>query len=191
MLSATYNRTRTSKPIFFIKRCICAFFFVLIISAGFAQTDTEFPKGFILYGKLHNGMVTDFTSRADLYVGGIQLAAQYTTIEHVLRIGVVAGSFFEEKELQGQFGPSLSLKLKSFNAKLKGAQIGSVGNLNLLVDHLWGTGGQRLAGGGILFDLGNILTVGITAHRDYHFNRWWFQNEIGIRLSKKRKNPVI
>ena len=39
----------------------------------FAQTDPEFPKGFIMHLKLHNGMVTNFTSSPDLYVGGVQL----------------------------------------------------------------------------------------------------------------------
>ncbi|MEO7316632.1 MAG: hypothetical protein ABIW47_15685 [Ginsengibacter sp.] len=175
----------------FIKRI----FFILLFS-GFAaycpaQTDTEFPKGFILYAKLHNGLITDFTSGPDLYVGGLQLAPQYTVVPHLLRAGIVAGGFYENKKIQGEIGPSLSLKLKTFNANLKGAGVGSLGNLNLMVDHLWGTGKQRLLGGGIILDAGNIITFGLTAHRDYRQNNWWFQSEVAIRISKKRKIPEI
>lgn len=156
-----------------------------------AQTDTEFPKGFIMYAKLHNGMVTNFTSHPDLYVGGLQLAPQVTVVPHLLRAGAIVGGFYTGKKIQGEFGPSLSLKIKTFRAKLQGAQVGSLANLNLLLDHLWGTGGQRLLGGGILLDAGNILTFGITAHRDYGLNTWWFQSQIGIRISKKHKTPPI
>ena len=83
------------------------------------------------------------------------------------------------------------LQLKTFNANLQGANVGSFGNLNLLVDHLWGTGKQRLLGGGIILDAGNLVTFGLTAHRDYGLNNWWFQSEVAIRISKKRKNPPI
>lgn len=171
-------------------------FFIFILFFSFftnvlAQTDTEFPKGFIMYGKLHSGMITDFTNAPDFYAGGLQLAPQYTVVEHLLRAGVIVGGFYEGKKIQGEFGPSLSFKLKTFNAKLKGASVGSLGNINLLLDHLWGTGKQRLLGGGIIVDVGNLINIGLTAHRDYGLNNWWFQSEVGIRLSKKRKNPVI
>ena len=165
-------------------------FIILFFSFGshcHAQSDPEFPEGFIMYAKLHNGMITDFSARPDLYVGGLQLAPQYTVVPHLLRAGIIAGGFYGNKKIQGEFGPSLSLKLKTFNAKLKGAGVGSFGNLNLLVDHIWGTGNQRLLGGGLILDAGNIITFGLTAHRDYNLNNWWFQSEVAIRISKKRK----
>lgn len=175
----------------YLKEYCLAVLFILTIQFSYAQSDTEFPKGFIMYAKLHNGMITDFTSRPDLYVGGLQLAPQYTLVPHVLRGGIIAGGFFANKKIQGELGPSLSFKLKSFKANLQGASVGSLGNINLLFDHLWGTGGQRLVGGGIVVDGGNLITFGITAHRDYGLNNWWFQSEIAIRISKKHKNPPI
>lgn len=175
----------------FVKKyCTTLLFFVFAAQCQ-AQTDTEFPKGFILYAKLHNGMTTDFTSKPDLYVGGLQLAPQYTIVPHLLRAGIIAGGFYGNKKIQGEFGPSLSLKLKTFHANLQGAGVGSFGNLNLLVSHLWGTGKQRLLGGGLILDAGNIISFGLTAHRDYGLNNWWFQSEIAIRISKKRKTPPI
>lgn len=160
-------------------------------SFSFAQSDPEFPKGFIMYAKMHSGMVTDFSSGPDLFTGGIQLAPQVTVVPHVLRAGLIADAFYTSKKIQAAFGPSLSLKLKTFNANMQGAQIGSIGNINLLIDHLWGTGKQRLIGGGVIMDLGNLITVGLTSHRDYQLKTWWFQTEVGIRISKKKKNPVI
>jgi len=169
---------------------IWIFLFCNLTSITHAQTDTEFPKGFIMYGKLHSGLVTNFSS-PDLFIGGIQLAPQYTVVPHLLRIGAIAGGFYSSKKIQGEFGPSVSLKLKTFNAKLEGATVGSIANINLLIDHLWGTNKQRQIGAGIILDTGNIITIGITTHRDYNLNTWLFQSEIGIRLTKKHKNPVI
>lgn len=168
------------------------FYSFALVFLGFAaycpaQSDPEFSKGFIVYAKLHNGLTTDFTSGPDLYVGGLQFAPQYTVIPNFLRAGIIVGGFYENKKIQGDFGPSLSLKLKTFNVNLKGAGIGSLGNLNLLVNHLWGTGKQRLLGGGLILDAGNIITFGLTAHRDYRQNNWWLQSEVAIRISKKRK----
>ena len=175
----------------FLKTYCFTILFFAVVNSCQAQSDPEFPKGFIMYAKLHNGMITDFTSRPDLYVGGLQLAPQYTVVPHMLRAGLIAGGFYGNKKIQGEFGPTLSLKLKTFNANLQGAGVGSLGNLNLLVDHLWGTGKQRLLGGGLLLDAGNLITFGLTAHRDYNLNNWWFQSEIAIRISKKRKTPPI
>lgn len=174
-----------------IKRYCLTVLFISCVVGCHAQTDTEFPKGFIMYAKLHTGMITDFTSHPDLYVGGLQLAPQITVVPHLLRAGAILGGFYTGKKIQGEFGPSLSVKIKSFNTKLEGAPVGSLANINLIIDHLWGTENQRLLGGGIILDAGNIITFGITAHRDYMLNTWWFQSEIGIRISKKHKNPTI
>lgn len=164
------------------------FFFVIFLTSiqtdAVAQSDPEFPKGFIMYAKFHTGMVTNFTHYPDLYTGGLQLASQVTVIPHLLRAGAISGVFYTNKNMDVEIGPSLSIKLKTFKANLQGAQVGSVGNINLLIDHLWGTGKQRLFGGGIILDLGNLLTVGIISHRDYNLKTWWFQVEVGIRISK-------
>jgi hypothetical protein len=155
----------------------------LLVGKLAAQTDPEFPKGFIMYLKLHNGMVTNFKSDPDLYVGGIQLVPMFTVVEHRLRAGIVADGFYTSKKLQAAAGPVIAWKIKTLNA----GAFGSAANINLTFDHLWGTEDERLVGGGINADLLNILLLGITAHRDYNLNTWWFQSSIGIRISKKPK----
>ena len=159
--------------------------FILSISFQqvFAQTDPEFPTGFVMHLKLHNGMITGFDAAPDLYVGGVQLVPQITVVEHLLRAGVAADGFYTGKKLQAAFGPVISIKMKTFNAGF----FGSAGNIHMMLNHLWGTNHQHLAGAGIIADLGNFLTIGLTAHRDYYFNSWLFQNELGIRISKKKK----
>lgn len=163
----------------------------LLLSRCSAQADTEFPPGFIFYAKLHTGMVTKFNASPDLFTGGIQLSPQYTVVPHLLRAGIIAGGFFTSNKIQGDAGPMVSIKLKTFTVGLKGAPLGSVGNLHLRLDHLWGTGGQRLLGGGIIADIGNLITIGLTSQRDYRLNAWWFQSELGIRISGKKKIPEI
>src|SRR5258706_14092416 len=121
--------------------------------------DPEFPKNeFIMHLKLHNGLVTNFHGATpDLYVGGIQLVPQFTVIENHLRIGVIGDGYYTGKKIQAAIGPTLSLKLKTFELK----KLGSGGNLNLSLDHLWGTKKQRLVGGGINVDLLNLIVMGI------------------------------
>jgi hypothetical protein len=156
---------------------------VLFTATASAQTDTEFPKGFIMYLKLNNGLVTQFNSSPDLYTGGLHLLPEFTVAEHLLRVGANLGAFYTDKKVQGFAGPLLSLKLKTIKAK----EFGSLGNINLTVEHLWGTGEQRLLGAGINIDLLNKLVISLSAHRDYNLNTWWFQNGIAFRISKKKK----
>ncbi|MCY7291386.1 MAG: hypothetical protein LH615_04310 [Ferruginibacter sp.] len=147
------------------------------------SADTEFPKGFIMHAKLHNGMITNFKNSPDLYVGGLQFIPQVTLIEHKLRGGFVAGGFYGGKQFEGQFGPTVSVKLKTINAGV----FGSAANVHATVDHLWGTGKQKLIGGGLHIDLLNKLVLGFTTHREYQFNTWWLQTAFGIKLSKTKK----
>lgn len=158
---------------------------LLIFSSNiFSQSsDTEFPKGFIMHAKLHNGMITNFKSSPDLYVGGLQFIPQITLVEHTLRGGIIAGGFYGGKKLEAQFGPTLSVKLKTINAGV----FGSAANVHATVDHIWGTGDQKLIGGGIHIDLLNKLILGFTTHREYQFNTWWLQTALGIKLSKTKK----
>ena len=128
-------------------------------------------------------MVTNFHRGADMYVGGLQLVPQVTVVPNLLRAGLVAGAFYGNKDLEGQAGPVVSLKLKTFNA----GPFGSAANLHLTAEHLWGTGKQKLVGGGLHVDLLNLITLGLTAHKDYEFNNWWLQTALGFRISKKKK----
>jgi len=160
--------------------------FILLFSCAtrlFAQ-DPEFPKEFIMHITLHNGMVTNFHNTSpDPYVGGIQLVPQYTFVPRLLRGGIIVDGFYTGKKLQAAFGPTVSLKLKT----LKLGPLASAGNLHVSFDHLWGTEQQRLVGGGIHADALNWIVLGLTAHRDYNLNTWWFQAAIGIRISKVKK----
>jgi hypothetical protein len=151
-----------------------------------AAQDPEFPKNeFIMHLRLHNGMVTTFHSSPDLYVGGLQLIPQWTVVENHLRIGAVAGGFYAAKKLQALAGPTISLKLKTFSLN----NMGSGGNINLSLDHLWGTEQQRLLGGSVNVDIFNLIVPGISVHRDYHLNNWWIQGTIAFRISKLKKIP--
>jgi hypothetical protein len=129
-------------------------------------------------------MVTHFKSnKPDLYVGGLQLVPQFAVVPHLLRAGVIIDGFYTGHKLQAAFGPTASIKIKTINAGI----FGSAANINLNVDHLWGTEHQKLVGGGINADLANFLVIALTSHYDYEHCNWWFQNSIGIRISKKIK----
>src|SRR5215213_6162065 len=93
------------------------FCFVSVISTA---QQTEFPKEFVTHLRLHSGMVT--TPGGDLFVGGLQVVPQYTLVEHKLRGGVVLGAFYSNSEINGLFGPTVSLKITEF----QGGHFGSL-----------------------------------------------------------------
>ena len=161
--------------------------FLFVTSTQVKAQDAEFPKEFIMHLKLHNGMITDFTGAPDQYIGGLQLVPQWTLVSNKVRAGMVADVYYGGKKLNAAFGPTFSFKLKSFKAGL----FGSAGNLHIDVDHLWGTNKERLLGAGINADIANRIVLGVSAHRDYNLNTWWFQNTIGFRISKTKKLPEL
>jgi hypothetical protein len=158
----------------------CLLFVWVAFFSPSASAQTEFPKEFIAHLRLHSGMVSDPGTGSPLFLGGLQVIPQVTLVPGSLRGGLAAGAFYSAKHLEGSVGPTLSLLLKEF----KGGFFGSLGNLHLNADHLWGTGGQRLAGGGLNLDLLNKLVVGLSAHRDYRLNNWWIQSGIAFKISK-------
>ena len=166
------------------KHFILLLFITFFIKYSSAQ---EFPKGFIMHLKLHNGAITNFKDAPDLYVGGLQLVPQYTVIEHRLRAGLIADAFYTNKKLQAAFGPTVSLLI----TQIKAGDFGSAANLHVKLDYLWGTNKQQLFGGGVVADLFNLITVGLTAHRDFNSKTWWLQNEVGVRISKKFRSKEL
>lgn len=144
---------------------------------------TEFKNEGILHLKIHNGMVTDFTEAPDLFIGGMQLAWQYGVVPGRVRLGVTGGGFYTDKQLQALAGPTASLLLKSFDA----ADFGTAGNLHLSLEHLWGSGNQKLLGGGLHADVLNRFVLGLTSHYDYEWKNWWIQSVVAIRLSKPKE----
>lgn len=157
-----------------------------LASLSLQAQDPEFPKNeFIMHLRMQSGMITRFNTSPDLFVGGIQIVPQYTVVKNFLRMGAIAGGFYGDKKIQGLLGPTLSFKLKTFALK----NFGSGGNINLSVDHLWGTGHQKLFGGGLNIDLLNRFVLGTSLHRDYNNNNWWIQGSVAIRLSKVKSIP--
>jgi hypothetical protein len=156
---------------------------ILSLNSFSALSQTEFPKEFIAHLRLHSGMITGAGNTPDIFVGGLQVIPQFTLVEHKVRGGIVAGAAYSYKKLSGMFGPTVSLNIKEF----KGGHFGSLGNLHINADHLWGTNEQRLLGGGLNLDLLNKLIVSLSAHRDYHLNNWWIQSGIAFRISKVKQ----
>jgi hypothetical protein len=151
------------------------------------KRDTEFPKEFIMHLKLHNGLVTNFSNLPELYTGGLQFVPQYTIVPQKIRAGVITDFYYTNKKISAAFGPTFSYKIKTFKA----APFGSLGNINVNVDHLWGTNKEKLIGGGINADIANKIVIGLSFHRDYNLNTWWVQNSIGIRISSVKKTIEI
>jgi hypothetical protein len=163
--------------------CCC----VLLYLAVQAQKDPEFPKGWVLYMEVQQGLATNFTYSPDLYTGGLQLSPQVTIIEQKLRIGADAGLVYTNKQFSGTFGPKVTYKITTLNVK----EFGSILNLQLEAAHLWGTNKQKLIGGAVKAEIGQLLLTGLTVYREYQFNYWWFQWGFGFNLAHKKKGPPV
>lgn len=164
---------------------VCCACLILFFSAA-AQTDTEFPKGWVMYLQSQLGTTTHSTSSPDLFLSSLRLSPQMTVVPGYLRLGATAAAVFNNKRADGTFGPNLVVKLASVNVQ----QLGSLLNLQLQLEHLWGTGKQKLLGGLLHAELGQLLIIGLSMHRDYGLNDWWFQGGIGYNLLRK-KNKVL
>ena len=153
----------------------------------FAQTDPEFSRGAILYLSAHQGVNTAFNASPDHYIGGMDLTTQFAIIPGHLRLGAGGGFVFTNKNISGLAGPRLAWKLKTFQLK----PAGSVLNLQLQAEHLWGTDDEKLVGGLLGIELFKTLSFMVMAHREFHWDRWWFRAGLGWNLlHKKRTSPT-
>ena len=152
------------------------------------QPPTEFEKGMVLNLELLQGF-TKAKSAPELYLADLRLSPQWTIAPGVLRAGVTGGVFYSSSNISGFAGPNLALNLKTVNA----GQMGSLLNLQLVLEHLWGTDKQRLLGGGFRTEIGKKLLLSILTHRDYHLNYWNLEFGVGINfLRRKRDNgPIV
>jgi hypothetical protein len=132
-------------------------------------------------------LLQGFTKQEDsqeLYLGDIRVSYQYTIIPGTLRIGATGGGMYNNKVFSGYVGPNLALRLFTLPATH-----GSIGNVHLLLEHLWGMDKQKLLGGGFRAAIGNTLLLSLLAHDDYNLKYWNFEFGIGINLIHKMPAP--
>jgi hypothetical protein len=150
----------------------------------YAQTDFEFPKGWVLNLENFQGATTQFNDTPDLYLTELRLTPQYTLIPALLRVGGSAGVVFNNKKFSGLFGASLAFKIKTVNVSNLSSL--SILNLQWIVEHLWGTQQQQLIGTGFKMEFAQLLLLSIVGDRDYRLNNWRFQLGLGINFIRKK-----
>lgn len=146
-------------------------------------SQTEFVQPFISHLRIASGAITRFDASPDRYALSLQWVPQVLLAKGSVRGGAVFGSFYGDKAWGLMGGPTVSLRLKTFNA----GTMGSLGNLNLSLDHLWASDKRRLAGGGLQIDALNKIMLGLHTHRDYEQGEWWFAISVAVRTSRIKK----
>lgn len=166
---------------------LLSFLPVLIAWKSFSQTDPEFPRGAVLYLSAQQGLNTSFDASADHYIGGMGISAQYTVLPRHLRLGAGGELVFTNKDFSVLAGPRMAWRISTFQMK----SLGSLMNLQIQAEHLWGTDDQKLIGGILGLEIFQMLSVQLLAHRDYEHDAWWYRAGIGWNLlRKKRKSPT-
>lgn len=144
----------------------------------------EFPKGLTGYAYLQQGVVSDFNKNTPRhYQVGLGIRPEWTIIPQTLRVGVQAQLINARNTWQLQAGPTVSLRL----ADLKAGAYGTFANMQLNAGHLWGSHGQRLAGGGFQIEFFQLATLALSVYRDYGQQQWWIQTALGFNLLMKRR----
>jgi hypothetical protein len=174
-----------SKPIR-MKQLFTSYACLMIFLSATAQKDPEFPKGCVMYLESQLGTTTRFNTSPDLFLSTLRLSPQVTLVPGYLRLGGTAAAVFNNKKADGTFGPNLVIKLATLNVK----PLGSLLNVQLQLEHLWGTDKQKLLGGLLHVELGQLMVIGLSMHRDYGLNDWWFQGGIGYNLLRKKNKKL-
>ena len=158
---------------------------VLLFSLGVHHSNAqEFPKGWVFPVELGQGFRA-LPLSDPLYLASLHFAPSYTLVEGRLRIGGNLGAFYTSRRLDGGVGPRLAYNLYDKGQVLKS----SVYNVQLFTEHLWGFRQQRLLGGGVALEVGQLAIVSLQAYREYAAQQaWWFQTTLGINLFKKKKS---
>lgn len=168
------------KTIFFSLCCSLA------VYTSVAQTRTpEFPKGYVGYLNLQQGLVSDFETSPDAYQIGFTFNPQYTVLPGLLRIGALGAGIYTQHRWHAQVGPTVALRLFD----IKAGAFGTLVNVQLTAAHLWGSHGQKLAGGGLQAEIFQLFALSFTGYRDYGNDQWWLQSAIGFNILKPRKRP--
>ena len=154
-----------------------------LVSTTYAQQCLEFPKGWVFPVEVgQGGIVAEQKSQGELYVGSLFVEPMYTVVPCKLRVGASAGGSYADRQMSGLLGPRVAFKLK----EVGDPTLGSFLNVQLFVEHLWGTRSQRLLGGGLAAEIGQIGIVSLRAYHDYHGKQLWLQTSVGINLFRQK-----
>ena len=161
--------------------------FTSLSLSAFSQNDPEFPKGFVAYISAQQGMTSSFSPAPDYHNAGAGLTTLYTLMPGYLRFGGGFELAYYKKQLSLLFGPRLAWKIKTIELK----RFGSIANIQLQAEHLWGGDDQRMAGLIFLAEIIQKFSIHISGHRDYAVKEWWLRAGVGFNiLHKKRKSPA-
>ena len=162
--------------------CIC-------LQGKAQQPPLEFEKGSVLNLELLQGF-SKAKKLPELYLADLRLSPQWTLVPGLLRAGVVGGLLYNNTKLAAFAGPNAAINIKTIKTK-PGSLNGSLANMQLLLEHLWGTEKQRLLGGGIRTEVGKMLLLSLLTHRDYNLNYWNVEFGVGINFIRKKLGPAI
>ena len=160
---------------------------LLLLSAATLQAQQEstpeFPKGFVGYLNLQQGLVSDFKTTGDHYQIGFTFNPQYTLVPSRLRLGAQLGAIYTQGRWGVQGGPTVALRLFDMRAGV----FGTILNVQLMAGHYWGSFNQKLAGGGIQAEIFQLFNLSFSGYRDYGNDQWWLQSSLGFNLLRPRK----
>lgn len=63
-------------------------------------------------------------------------------------------------------------------------------NVQAFADYQVSTNSQRLVGGGLALEAGQLLTLSVQLHRDLEYSTTWFRTGLALNLWR-RKNPSL
>ncbi|GAB3163571.1 hypothetical protein [Telluribacter humicola] len=126
-----------------------------------------------------------------LYLATLQITPQYTLVPGRLRAGVTGGGFYQGSRFGWLGGPRVTLKVLEGPSVLTASSY----NIHLLGEYLFGkrSGAEnerQWLGGGVGFELDDLLILSLKLHRDQRQPITYFQFGVSVNVTKPRIRPL-
>jgi hypothetical protein len=159
----------------------------IILSLELPLHSQEIPRGFVMPVELSQGFRVPEGATNQLYLAALRIEPMYAFLGNNMRGGVAASAEYTNPQLDWFIGPRLSYRLIS-----NMGAVGSLYNVQVCTEALWGTRDHKLWGLGLVVE-GDPIIFSVRGSHEYEFKEFWFEASIGVNLDvflrKKNEDP--
>jgi hypothetical protein len=148
----------------------------------------EIPRGFVLPVEVTQGFRSVPGMNNQFYIAALRIQPMHAVLDNNVRIGLTASLDYSNPTVDLLAGPRLSYRIMN-NMTL----LGSIFNLQICGESLWGTREHKLWGLGGVLEGGPVI-ITIRGNHEYEFKEFWFEASVGLNIDtffkKKDEDPL-
>ncbi len=151
--------------------------FALIGLSGVGEgISQEIGRGFVLPVTFGQGFRSSSNMDAELYLATVRTQPSITLPGNKVRLGLTGLGTYANPGVDVVLGPAAALRLYT-----KNTDFGTLFNVQLTAEALWGTSATKLWSGGFLVELNPVL-FSFRFFREYEHRENWLEAGIGVNL---------